>query len=151
MCRLVQKFFSFVATSVPSERLFSSAGNVIIEKQNCLTPELADQLIFLFENSQKWFACVLLLTSHHADCISFSIVIVCHDIWYIMIYNSMTHDIKFSILWQHYNANGINFQICVTFCTTHKFCQPALLWFSTGKLPTACKEPWIWVSYHQSK
>jgi hypothetical protein len=36
--RLVRKIFSFVATSVPSERLFSSAGNVITDKRNCLTP-----------------------------------------------------------------------------------------------------------------
>ena len=50
MCKLAQKTFSFVATSVPSERLFSSAGNVITEKRSCLTPEHADQLIFLFEN-----------------------------------------------------------------------------------------------------
>lgn len=51
MCKLVQKMFSFVATSVPSERLFSSAGNVITAKRSCLTPEHADQLIFLFENN----------------------------------------------------------------------------------------------------
>ena len=50
ICKLAQKMFSFVATSVPSRRLFSSAGNVITEKISCLTPEHADQLIFLFEN-----------------------------------------------------------------------------------------------------
>ena len=48
MCRLVKRFFGYVATSVPSEHLiFSSAGNVITEKRNCLTSEHADQLIFL--------------------------------------------------------------------------------------------------------
>ena len=52
MCRLVQKFFSFVATSIPSERLFSSAGNIITEKRNCLTPQHADQLVFLYENTK---------------------------------------------------------------------------------------------------
>ena len=53
MSRRVRKFFSFVATSVPSEQLFSAANNVITEKRNFLTPEHADQLIFLFENC--WF------------------------------------------------------------------------------------------------
>ena len=51
MLRLVQRVFCFVATSVPSERLFSSAGNIITAKRSCLTPEHADQLIFLFENN----------------------------------------------------------------------------------------------------
>ena len=49
MSQLVKKVF-FVATTVASERLFSSAGNVITEQRNRLTSEHADQLIFLFEN-----------------------------------------------------------------------------------------------------
>ena len=51
MSKLVQKRFSMVATSVPSERLFSVAGNVINNRQSSLLPENADKLIFLFENS----------------------------------------------------------------------------------------------------
>ena len=47
-----------IATSVPSERLFSSAGNVITQKRNSLLPENADKLIFLFENS-----CILTCTT----------------------------------------------------------------------------------------
>ena len=50
MCKLALRMFSFVATSVPSERLFSTTGNVITDKRNRLTSEHADQLIFLFEN-----------------------------------------------------------------------------------------------------
>ena len=50
MCKLVQKYFAFVATSVPSERLFSTSGNVIVDKRNRLTSEHADALIFLHEN-----------------------------------------------------------------------------------------------------
>ena len=46
MCKLVRKYFAFVATSVPSERLFSASGNVIVSKRNRLTPENADKLIF---------------------------------------------------------------------------------------------------------
>ena len=52
MTELIKKYFSMVGTSVPSERLFSSAGNFISSKRNCLTPENADQLIFLFEISE---------------------------------------------------------------------------------------------------
>ena len=48
--KLVKKMFSIVATSVPSERLFSCAGNVISERRSCLLPENADKLIFLHEN-----------------------------------------------------------------------------------------------------
>ena len=48
--KLVKKMFSIVATSVPSERLFSCSGNVISERRSCLLPENADKLIFLHEN-----------------------------------------------------------------------------------------------------
>ena len=51
MSKLVQKRFSMVATSVPLERLFSSAGNVINNRQSSLLPENADKHTFLFENS----------------------------------------------------------------------------------------------------
>ena len=50
MCKLVKAVHCFVATSVPSERLFSLSGNVITSNRIRLTPEHADQLIFLFEN-----------------------------------------------------------------------------------------------------
>ena len=49
ICKLVQRMFSLVATSVPSKRLFSTTRTVIIDKRNRLTYEHADQLIFLFE------------------------------------------------------------------------------------------------------
>ena len=48
--KLVKKMFSVVATSVPSDRLFSCAGNIISERSSCLLPENADKLIFLHEN-----------------------------------------------------------------------------------------------------
>ena len=46
----VKKMFSIVATSVPSERLFSCDGNVISKRRSYLLPESADKLIFIHEN-----------------------------------------------------------------------------------------------------
>ena len=48
--KLVQKMFSIVATSVPSEQLLSCSGNIISERRSCLLPENADKLIFLHKN-----------------------------------------------------------------------------------------------------
>jgi len=49
---LIKKRYSMVATSVPSERLFNTAGNIINEKEvRSLFPENADKLIFLHENA----------------------------------------------------------------------------------------------------
>ena len=39
-------FLTGSATIVPPERIFSTAGNIITEKRNKLSPELADTLIF---------------------------------------------------------------------------------------------------------
>ena len=52
LSKLVRKRYSMVATSVPSERLFSTAGNVIRERRSCLLPDNADKLIFLHENTK---------------------------------------------------------------------------------------------------
>ena len=41
--------FTLVATSVPSECVFSTTGNVITDKRNRLTSEHAELLIFLFK------------------------------------------------------------------------------------------------------
>jgi len=49
---LVRKRYSMVATIVPSERLFSTAGNVIHERRSSLLLENADKLIFLHENAK---------------------------------------------------------------------------------------------------
>ena len=48
--KFLQGVWSLVATSVPSERVFSVAGNVINEKRSRLLPENVDKLVFLFEN-----------------------------------------------------------------------------------------------------
>lgn len=47
---LACKLFSLPATSVPSERIFSCAGNVITEKRSRLLAHNVDRLVFLYEN-----------------------------------------------------------------------------------------------------
>jgi len=44
---LAKKYLSVVATSVPCERLFSEAGQVISQKRNRLSPDRVNQLLFL--------------------------------------------------------------------------------------------------------
>jgi hypothetical protein len=50
---LAFKFLAIPATSVPSERLFSSAGDIISAKRSSLGSELARELIFLNGNLKK--------------------------------------------------------------------------------------------------
>jgi len=45
-------FLCVTATSVPSERLFSSAGNLLSERRSRLTPENVEKLLFLYENNK---------------------------------------------------------------------------------------------------
>jgi zinc finger BED domain-containing protein 1 (E3 SUMO-protein ligase ZBED1) len=47
---LAQKLLCIPATSVPSERLFSKAGDVITKKRSSLAPKKAEMVIFLMEN-----------------------------------------------------------------------------------------------------
>ena len=50
LVKLAQKYLGIVATSVPSERLFSTAGNIVSSKRAALLPENVDKLVFLHEN-----------------------------------------------------------------------------------------------------
>jgi hypothetical protein len=55
--KLVQKYFSVVGTSVPSERVFSKAGNTITSKRNRLDPKRVEKLIFMSNLSfSEWKA-----------------------------------------------------------------------------------------------
>ena len=47
LSKLAKKYLSIIATSVPSERLFSKAGRIMNEARNRLTGEHLQQLLFL--------------------------------------------------------------------------------------------------------
>ena len=50
LAKIAQKYLCAPPTSVPSERLFSGAGNIYDEKRNRLTPENAEILLFIKNN-----------------------------------------------------------------------------------------------------
>ena len=50
LATMAQKYLGIVASSVPSERLFSTAGNVVDAKRAALLPENVNKLVFLHEN-----------------------------------------------------------------------------------------------------
>jgi len=49
---LAMKYLCIPGTSVPSERIFSSAGNIITDHRSLLSPGHAEELIFLSMNSK---------------------------------------------------------------------------------------------------
>ena len=50
LATMAQKYLGIVASSVPSERLFSTAGNIVNAKRAALSPENVNKLVFLHEN-----------------------------------------------------------------------------------------------------
>ncbi len=50
LCQLARKYLSFPATSVPSERVFSAAGEIVSKKRSRISNENVRTLIFLHAN-----------------------------------------------------------------------------------------------------
>jgi hypothetical protein len=51
LSRLARKWLGTVATSVPSERAFSTSGNIVTVKRSSLSSDLVRDLVFVSENS----------------------------------------------------------------------------------------------------
>ena len=49
LSRLTRKHLCIPATSVPTERAFSSVGNIVSSKRSCLHPDSVEMLVFLAE------------------------------------------------------------------------------------------------------
>ena len=50
LSQLAKRYLAIPATSVPCERVFSSAGYIVSERRSCLLPENVSKLVFLAEN-----------------------------------------------------------------------------------------------------
>lgn len=50
MSKLVRKYLCVLGTSVRSEQVFSSAGNIVNKKRAVLDPDHVDRLVFLANN-----------------------------------------------------------------------------------------------------
>ncbi|KAH7977826.1 hypothetical protein HPB49_003703 [Dermacentor silvarum] len=50
VAELVKKYMCIPASSASSERVFSTAGNIITAKRSCLLPENVSSLVFLYQN-----------------------------------------------------------------------------------------------------
>ena len=50
LARLAKRYLCVPATSIPAERIFSTARLVVSNKRSSLTPENADMLIFVNKN-----------------------------------------------------------------------------------------------------
>ncbi|KAM3873612.1 E3 SUMO-protein ligase ZBED1-like [Diretmus argenteus] len=52
LAELTKRYLCIPGSSVPSERVFSTAGDIVTAQRSCLTSEHVDQLVFLHKNLQ---------------------------------------------------------------------------------------------------
>ena len=52
LSKLAKKILCMTPTSVPSEKIFSTAGNIVSKMRSCLSPEHINHLVFLYENDK---------------------------------------------------------------------------------------------------
>ena len=53
LSRMAKLYLAIPATSVPSERVFSTAGDIVTASRACLKPGHVDKLIFLKKNFKE--------------------------------------------------------------------------------------------------
>lgn len=53
LARLARKYLCIPATSAPSERVFSSAGNVVTHKRSTLSSDIVNSLVFVYYNIKR--------------------------------------------------------------------------------------------------
>ena len=51
--KLAKRFLCIPATSAPSERVFSTGGNIVTAKRSCLHPSHVETLIFVSQNARQ--------------------------------------------------------------------------------------------------
>lgn len=57
LLEIAREKLSIIATSVPSERLFSKTGQILNEKRNRLTGKRLNKLVFMSSlNQEDWFS-----------------------------------------------------------------------------------------------
>ena len=50
LSEMARKYLCVQATSSPSERVFSTSGNIVTCERTCLLPNMVNMLVFLAEN-----------------------------------------------------------------------------------------------------